>query len=134
MIFLSYPTAVCEWAQSLEQALSARELRVWSEALEVSIQDPLLKGLKRGLCHSHYALFVITPETTDSPMRHFELGVALAGKQTIVPILAPGVAREALFNPFRTRSFLPLDDPLAVADEIASRIAADRQRERAVSD
>ena len=126
-VFISSQGTDYEWVKQFVDALSKRDLRGWVSEKETESEEQFKAQVKEGLGDSTCAVFIINPETVNSPWMLMELGAALSLGKPVVGIISEDTMSAQLLSPFKTSNNLKMGDARVAADDIARRVAAKRQ-------
>jgi hypothetical protein len=118
-IFVSYPHKHRDWVRSFVEALEKHNLKVWFDEKAIPPGEPFVEKLEEGIRNSNAVVYIVTPEVVNSKWALVELGAALGGRKTIIPIVSEDVPVGELVSPIRRRRWITKSDPLANADEVA---------------
>ena len=106
-VFLSYASEDRQYAVSLKQALNEANVSVWIDVEEVSLGEPILPAIERGIKESRYAVLLLSPSYTAKSWPKVEFDALMKrqidarGGPGILPLLHGGLSQEQLaeFSP-----------------------------------
>lgn len=116
LVFLSHrPEGTsASWADRFSSELAHRGVSVWKD--RPAVDDPFESRLE-GIRSSDLILFLVDPETMESPWALAELGAVIASRKPIIPIVPATLAKEQVPGPLRRRDAIPMGTP----EETATR-------------
>jgi hypothetical protein len=123
-VFISHSHQDREWTRKLSEALKQRGLSVWLDEDQIRPGEEWGQRILEGLQKSSHIVFLIGPGASLSKSLALELGMALAERKPIIPVVDKDVSSEDIPGPIRRRQYLKKNDPQAVADEIVEAVAA----------
>ena len=112
-----------DWAQQLREGLRQRGLSARLAEEDLTPRTDWAEAIREALKQSSHVVFLVTRGTSRSPLLLFELGVALAGKKRIIPVVAVDGPPDDLPAPLRSRHSFQKRDPRKIAREIADAVA-----------
>jgi hypothetical protein len=118
-IFVSYSHKHTDWVRSFVEALERHNLKVWFDEKAILPGEFFVEKLEEGLRNSEAVVYIVTPEAVNSKWALIELGAALGGEKTLVPIVSEDVPVGELVTPIRRRHWITKSDPQANANEVA---------------
>jgi hypothetical protein len=118
-LFISYAHADSDWARQLRERLRQNGLATWPEEDDLTAGADWGESVRAAMEQSSHVVFLVTRGAAKSPYLLFELGMALAGKKGIIPVVAEDVLLDDVPGPMRSRQVLRKRDPEEVAREIA---------------
>lgn len=96
-VFISYARVDARFVRKLHDALRAHERESWVDWDDIPPSAAWLKEVFSGIESSDTFVFVISPDSVQSPVCNLELGHAVAHNKRVVPV----VARRRTSPPFR---------------------------------
>ncbi|MDZ7291957.1 MAG: toll/interleukin-1 receptor domain-containing protein [candidate division KSB1 bacterium] len=118
-IFVSYNHKHRDWVRSFVEALEKHHLKVWFDEKAILPGESFVEKLEEGIRNSNAVVYIVTPEAVHSKWALIELGAALGGEKTLIPIVSEDVPVGELATPIRRRRWITKSDPLANANEVA---------------
>lgn len=118
-VFLSYPRSDEAWAHEFAKSLSDRGVGVWLDQ-PVRAGDFWRDAVEKGLREAEVMIFLVTPNTLNSPILFFEIGAAISMGKRVVPVVSSDVDPSTLPQSLRLRKYLIMESPEATAEEFAT--------------
>jgi hypothetical protein len=118
-VFLSYSDEDRCWASEFAAALTDAGVRNWFDVHDLLPGDRWQDRLEDALRESRTLVFILGPESAESPWMFFELGAALADRKRIIPVLSGKLPPNRI--PQVLRRFRFLEEPSAT--EAGKRVA-----------
>jgi WD40 repeat protein len=108
-VFLSYSRRDSDFVARLADALGARGKNVWVDTEGIRDGEVFPAALRNAVEQSDGFVFVISPDSVDSPYCGQEIDHALELGKRIVPLVLRRVPDEQVPEPIRIRNWIPFD-------------------------
>lgn len=118
-VFISYAAADRHWAGELADALTDEGVRVWWVDQEIRPGERWAEAVEEALRESRVIVFLLTPESLNSPWASFEVGAALGANKKIIPILRENLKRSRLPGMWKRFASLDESSPRAAGKRVA---------------
>jgi TIR domain len=124
-VFISYSSQDKEFAEQLARSLESEGMKVWSDR-DIQPGASLTEEIVQGIEQSQHAIVVVSPNSLNSPLANFEIGVALSKisrspEMLVVPVLTQDVDVSSL--PFSTKNRVLVDAATTNVGELGSKIS-----------
>ena len=86
-VFISYTHDDDTWAKAFADALAKQGLSLWFDQWDIKPGEKISEAIDQALRDSESVVFLLHPESVDSPNLFFELGAAVAMRKKIIPII-----------------------------------------------
>ena len=121
-IFISYAHDD-SWAKAFADALAEHGLSLWLDQWNIKPGEKVGDAIDQALRESESVVFLLRPESVNSPNLFFELGAAVALRKKIIPIISEDFERSKIPIPLMQMRYLVRDTPDRTAEEVANAVA-----------
>jgi len=122
-VFISYTHDDDTWAKAFADALAKQGLSLWFDQWDIKPGEKISEAIDRALRDSESVVFLLHPESVDSPNLFFELGAAVAMRKKIIPIISADFERSKIPIPLLQMRYLVRGTPDQTAEEVAKAVA-----------
>ena len=122
-VFVSYSRRDGSFVDRLVRDLEERGKSVWVDIDKIGDGEVFPDAIREAIEQSDSFVFVISPDSVDSPYCESEVDYALELQKRIVPLLRAPVPDARLPEPIRVRNWIPFTDD-ATADQASDRLVA----------
>lgn len=121
-VFLSHSFLDRAWAEQFSSRLRAEGFDVFPDTNRLAAGTPWHERIIAELRESDAVVMLFDAMTLHEPNALFELGAAMAGKKTVVPVVPADLDLSALPLPLEHVLFVEKDGPDATAARVASAL------------
>jgi len=118
-IFLAYSSKDKAWVSEFADALREAGVDAFFDASDLAPGERWQDILQEALRHSKTLLFILSPNSVESPWTFFELGAALADNKRIIPIITEDVDPRELPLILKKFQFLKESSPREAGKQVA---------------
>ena len=122
-IFISYAHEDDSWAKAFADALAKHGLTLWFDQWNIKPGEKISEAIVQALRDSESVVFLLRPESVNSPNLFFELGAAVAMKKKIIPIISEDFERSKIPTPLLQMRYLVRSTPDQTAEEVVKAVA-----------
>jgi hypothetical protein len=122
-VFIAHTSQDAEWARQLRERLRAAGIDAWLDETDLAAGTDWAEAVRDAMAESSHVVFLVGRGAAGSNWLAFELGMALAAKKPIIPVLAPDVAPDEVPGPLRLRKAVRQHDLAEVVRRVSAAVA-----------
>jgi TIR domain len=118
-VFVSHAATDSAWVSEFVDSLKAQGVTVWLDNTDLAPGEPWKDKLEEALREAPILAFIVGHGHPISPWGAFELGAAVSGNKTIIPIVTQNAAPASLPPLLRNRRLLQEPSPQVAGKRVA---------------
>jgi hypothetical protein len=121
-VFLSYAGHDRDWVRAFATTLRDSGVATFFDKSDIEPGEDWQEKIEQALRESNTLVVVLSPDSLKSPWGFFELGVAVADKKRIIPVIAQDVDISQVPLPVRRFQMVREESPIEAGKRVAGVI------------